>query len=250
MTTDDSQQSLMPDYNTPHADNVLLSTHQLSKSFVTEQGQLRVLKDVNLTITARQRVAVVGESGSGKTTLMHILGTLDRPTSGSCHFDGVDLFALTASQLDRFRNKSLGFVFQFHQLLPEFTALENVMMPALIAGHRSTVAKKQAEILLEQTGLAHRFQHKPGQLSGGEQQRVAIARALVLKPQLLIADEPTGNLDSKTSDDIYNLLDRLHAEYALTMIVVTHNMELAQRMDKTLCIRDGAVADAGGSSSN
>jgi lipoprotein-releasing system ATP-binding protein len=243
MTIDHSQLPIAPNDNTYNEDKVLLRTHQLSKSFATEQGELTVLKDVNLTITARQRVAVVGESGSGKTTLMHILGTLDRPTTGRCYFDGVDLFALTAPQLDRFRNMSLGFVFQFHQLLPEFTALENVMMPALISGQRSRRAKEQAEILLGQTGLAHRLQHKPGQLSGGEQRRVAIARALVLKPQLLIADEPTGNLDSKTSEDIYNLLDRLHAEYDLTMIVVTHNMELAQRMDKTLCIRDGAVAD-------
>ncbi len=222
---------------------ILLRTHQLGKSFFTEQGELTVLKDVNLTINVRQRVAVVGESGSGKTTLMHILGTLDRPTAGTCYFDEVDLFALPAPRLDSFRNLSLGFVFQFHQLLPEFTALENVMMPALISGLKHNQAKKQAELLLGQTGLAHRFQHKPGQLSGGEQQRVAIARALVLKPKLLIADEPTGNLDSKTSDEIYTLLDRLHAEHELTMVLVTHNMELAQRMDKTLCISDGSVAD-------
>jgi len=226
-----------------NGEQVLLRTHQLSKSFFTEQGELTVLRDVNLTITARQRVAVVGASGSGKTTLMHILGTLDRPTSGSCYFDEVDLFALTAKQLDRFRNLSLGFVFQFHQLLPEFSAVENVMMPALIAGEKRQQALKRAEQLLGETGLEKRLHHKPGQLSGGEQQRVAIARALVLQPKLLIADEPTGNLDSKTSDEIYSLLDRLHAEHGLTMVVVTHNAELAQRMDKTLCICDGTVND-------
>lgn len=222
-------------------DGILLRTSELSKSFFTGQGELQVLRGVNLSVAARQRLAVVGESGSGKTTLMHILGTLDRPTSGNCYFDSIDLFSLSAAELDRFRNQSLGFVFQFHQLLPEFSALENVMMPALIAGHSSSEAQQRAEALLAETGLKHRLHHKPGQLSGGEQQRVAIARALVLNPQLLIADEPTGNLDSRTSDGIYALLDRLHAEHELTMIVVTHNNELARRMDKTLRLRDGLV---------
>ncbi|OQY18655.1 MAG: ABC transporter ATP-binding protein [Desulfobacteraceae bacterium 4572_35.1] len=227
--------------STNKADKILLQTENLTKSFLTEQGEVQVLRGVNFIVGARQRVAVVGESGSGKTTLMHILGTLDHPTSGSCYFDGVDLFSLSTVQLDRFRNQSLGFVFQFHQLLPEFSALENVMMPALIAGEGRCQAEKQARTLLEETGLEQRLLHKPGQLSGGEQQRVAIARALVLNPKLLIADEPTGNLDSKTSDGIYALLDRLHTQHELTMIVVTHNVELAQRMDKILCIRDGVV---------
>ncbi|MEA3465289.1 MAG: ABC transporter ATP-binding protein [Thermodesulfobacteriota bacterium] len=221
--------------------NILLRTENLSKSFVTEQGELNVLRDVNISIAARERIAVVGESGSGKTTLMHILGTLDRPTSGSCYFGAIDLFSLKTERLDQFRNQCLGFVFQFHQLLPEFTAVENVMMPALIAGVNRREALHKAEVLLGETGLHKRLSHKPGQLSGGEQQRVAIARALVLKPQLLIADEPTGNLDSTTSDGIYALLDKLHAQHDLTMIIVTHNAELAARMDRTLRIHDGLV---------
>jgi len=220
---------------------VLLRTENLTKSFMTDSGQLTVLKDVNLAIAARERIAVVGESGSGKTTLMHILGTLDRPTSGHCYFESTDLFSLKTDQLDHFRNQQLGFVFQFHQLLPEFTALENVMMPALIAGHNRRQAAEMAQTLLSQTGLQQRLTHKPGQLSGGEQQRVAIARALVLKPRILIADEPTGNLDSNTSDGIYSLLDRVYLEYDLTMIMVTHNDELAARMDRTLRICDGCV---------
>lgn len=222
--------------------NVLLRTENLNKSFMTDGGQLTVLKDVNLSIAARERIAVVGESGSGKTTLMHILGTLDRPTSGHCYFESTDLFSLKTDQLDHFRNQQLGFVFQFHQLLPEFTALENVMMPALIAGHSRRQAVDMAQALLGQTGLQQRLSHKPGQLSGGEQQRVAIARALVLKPRILIADEPTGNLDSATSDGIFSLLERVHDEYDLTMIVVTHNDELAARMDRTLRICDGCVS--------
>lgn len=220
---------------------VLLRTENLTKTFMTEGGPLTVLQDVNIEICARERIAVVGESGSGKTTLMHILGTLDRPTSGRCFFETTDLFALKLNDLDHFRNQKLGFVFQFHQLLPEFTALENVMMPALIAGQSRRHASVVAQKLLSETGLAQRLNHKPGQLSGGEQQRVAIARALVLQPRILIADEPTGNLDSATSDGIYSLLDRVHQEYDLTMIVVTHNDELAKRMDRTLRICDGRV---------
>lgn len=220
---------------------VLLRTENLTKSFMTEGGALTVLQDVNIEVSARERIAVVGESGSGKTTLMHILGTLDRPTSGHCYFESTDLFSLKADELDHFRNQKLGFVFQFHQLLPEFTALENVMMPALIAGMNRRKATIVAQKLLGETGLEKRLNHKPGQLSGGEQQRVAIARALVLQPRMLIADEPTGNLDSATSDGIYTLLDRVHQEYDLTMILVTHNDELAQRMDRTLRISDGRV---------
>nr|WP_320048178.1 ABC transporter ATP-binding protein [uncultured Desulfuromonas sp.] len=221
---------------------VLLEARHLRKSFDTEQGSLTVLRDINLSIHARERVAVVGASGSGKTTLMHILGTLDRPSDGQCFFDGVDLFSLSNAQLDAFRNDSLGFVFQFHQLLPEFTAVENVMMPALIYGEKRVVAHQNAQDLLEQVGLGHRLHHKPGQLSGGEQQRVAIARALIRKPRLLIADEPTGNLDSSTSDEIYSLLERLHREHELTMVIVTHNHELASCMDRTVQICDGELA--------
>ncbi|WP_316346961.1 ABC transporter ATP-binding protein [Desulfuromonas acetoxidans] len=221
--------------------DVLLEARHIRKSFDTGQGTLTVLRDVNLSIAAQERVAVVGASGSGKTTLMHILGTLDCPSDGQCFFDGVDLFSLSAAHLDAFRNATLGFVFQFHQLLPEFSALENVMMPALIHGEKRGCAQQSAEDLLGQVGLHHRLHHKPGQLSGGEQQRVAIARALVQKPQLLIADEPTGNLDSATSEEIYALLEQLHQDHQLTLVMVTHNRELASRMDRTVHIRDGEL---------
>ncbi|MBN2645641.1 MAG: ABC transporter ATP-binding protein [Desulfuromonadaceae bacterium] len=223
------------------APQILLQACGISKTFHTAHGPVDVLHELDLRIEQGERIAIVGASGSGKTTLMHILGTLDRPTTGRCLFQGRDLFALGAAQLDGFRNRSLGFVFQFHQLLPEFTALENVMMPALIARQPRTTATARADELLQQVGLGHRMQHKPGQLSGGEQQRVAIARALVLRPQLLIADEPTGNLDSATSQEIYQLLDELHADYRLTMVVVTHNAEFATRMDRVLRIADGRI---------
>jgi lipoprotein-releasing system ATP-binding protein len=221
--------------------DVLLEARHIRKSFDTGQGTLTVLRDINLTIAARERVAVVGASGSGKTTLMHILGTLDRPSDGHCLFDGTDLFALPPARLDAFRNQTLGFVFQFHQLLPEFNAVENVMMPGLIHGMDRALARQRAEQLLEQTGLSHRLDHKPGQLSGGEQQRVAIARALVMQPRLLIADEPTGNLDSATSEEIYQLLAQLHEDHQLTLVMVTHNRELAGRMDRTVEICDGEL---------
>ena len=223
----------------------LLRCENLYKSFTTVNGDLPVLRDVNLTVKRGERIAIVGASGSGKTTLMHILGTLDRPTSGTCFFADTDMFALSARELDNFRNKHLGFVFQFHQLLPEFSAVENVMMPALIAGYKRNIAMDKATALLAEVELGDRLSHKPGQLSGGEQQRVAIARALVLQPQLLIADEPTGNLDSVTSAGIYTLLERLHRQHQLTMVIVTHNAELAARMDCIYRIRDGFVADAG-----
>ncbi len=223
----------------------LLRCENMSKAFATAQGELVVLRDVNFCVQAGQRVAVVGASGSGKTTLMHILGTLERPSSGRVFFADTDLFRLSPWQLDAFRNRHLGFVFQFHQLLPEFTAVENVMMPALIGGMCRSDALRQAEKLLDDVELGQRLQHKPGQLSGGEQQRVAIARALMMRPRLLIADEPTGNLDSVTSAGIYALLDRLHAQHDLTMVVVTHNDELAARMDCVYRISDGLIAVAG-----
>jgi lipoprotein-releasing system ATP-binding protein len=219
----------------------LLEVIDLEKHFSANNRDVHVLRGINFSVMPGERVAVVGESGSGKTTLMHILGTLDRPSAGRCLFNTEDLFAYKSAHLDAFRNKHMGFVFQFHQLLGEFNALENVMMPALIGRMTKAQAKHRAQILLEQVGLAQRTTHKPGQLSGGEQQRVAIARALALRPQLLIADEPTGNLDSKTSTGIYALLNELHAEYNLTMVVVTHNMQLAARMDRTLQLKDGIL---------
>jgi len=221
--------------------HTLLEINGLKKHFRASGNDVHVLRGLNFSVMRGERVAVVGESGSGKTTLMHILGTLDRPSAGKCLFNGEDLFAYKAADLDAFRNQYMGFVFQFHQLLGEFNALENVMMPALISGSKKEQAREEARMLLEQVGLAQRATHKPGQLSGGEQQRVAIARALILRPHLLIADEPTGNLDSVTSAGIYALLDDLHAQYNLTMVVVTHNMELAEQMDRILQLKDGVL---------
>ncbi|MFO7577906.1 MAG: ABC transporter ATP-binding protein [Pelovirga sp.] len=220
----------------------MIEVRQLRKEFVTAGGVIEVLRGIDLNIRRSERVAVVGTSGAGKTTLMHILGGLDYPTSGTIAFQGTNLFSLKGSALDAFRNRAVGFVFQFHQLLPEFTALENVMMPRLIAGERRFDAAARATQLLVEVGLEHRLTHKPGALSGGEQQRVAIARALVNEPQLLLADEPTGNLDSGTSDDIMQLLNQMHRSRGLTMVIVTHNMPLAGGLDRTLRIEDGLLA--------
>ncbi len=217
----------------------MIAVRNLSKSFITDRGKIEVLKEVDLDIRAGERIAVVGASGAGKTTLMHLLGGLDRPTSGSVHFAEKNIFHYSAQELDAFRNRSVGFVFQFHPLLPEFTALENVMMPALIGRSSAKEAGKKASEVLTAVGLQHRLDHKPGQLSGGEQQRVAIARSLVMSPKLLLADEPTGNLDSTTSDGILALLDHLHAERDLTIVVVTHSEKVAGRMDHIVRMTDG-----------
>lgn len=217
----------------------MIAVRGLSKSFVTDRGRIDVLKDVHLDISVGERIAVVGASGAGKTTLMHLLGGLDRPTSGSVSFAEKDIFRYSAQELDAFRNRSIGFVFQFHQLLPEFNALENVMMPALIGRVSAREAESRAVEILAAVGLDHRLDHKPGQLSGGEQQRVAIARSLIMSPKLLLADEPTGNLDSATSDEILALLDRLHAERDLTVVVVTHSEKVAEHMDRVIHMEDG-----------
>ncbi|MGK2943891.1 MAG: ABC transporter ATP-binding protein [Desulfuromonadales bacterium] len=217
----------------------MITVRALSKSFITDRGRIEVLKDVDLDIRAGERIAVVGASGAGKTTLMHLLGGLDRPSGGSVHFADKNIFHYSAQELDAFRNRSIGFVFQFHQLLPEFSALENVMMPALIGRVTAKQAESRASEILTAVGLGHRLDHKPGQLSGGEQQRVAIARSLIMSPQLLLADEPTGNLDSTTSDEILALLDRLHAERDLTIIVVTHSEKVAGHMDRIVRMTDG-----------
>ena len=219
----------------------MIQTQQLTKSFSTDRGTVEVLRQVDLEIAAGERIAVVGASGAGKTTFMHLLGGLDRPSAGSVMFEGRDIFTFTAEELDAFRNRAIGFVFQFHQLLPEFSALENVMMPALIGRISVTEARGKAEAMLAAVGLDHRLDHKPGQLSGGEQQRVAIARSLVMSPKLLLADEPTGNLDSATSDGILMLLDRLHAEYCLTIVVVTHSDKVATHMGRVVRMHDGRI---------
>jgi len=214
----------------------------LNKSFATINGKLQVLHDIDLHVQLGQRVAVVGSSGAGKTTLMHIMGGLDHPSSGEVLFEGKNLFALKGSELDAFRNQTIGFVFQFHQLLPEFTALENVMMPLLIAGQSRSQARGPATEILSEVGLKARLDHKPGALSGGEQQRVAIARALIQKPRLLLADEPTGNLDRRTSAEIFGLLEKLHCRHNLTMVIVTHNDQIAEQMDRVIRIEDGRIA--------
>lgn len=225
------------------SDQAMIEIRDLQKSFSTPGGEIDVLQQINLKIAAGERVAVVGTSGAGKTTLMHILGGLDRPSKGEVLFEGENLFALRGAALDAFRNRTVGFVFQFHQLLPEFSALENVMMPLLIGGVARAEATKKAKTFLEEVGLGHRLTHKPGALSGGEQQRVAIARALVRNPRLLLADEPTGNLDSGTSEEIMMLLNQLHRTRGLTMIIVTHNRKLAASLDRILQIEDGRLTD-------
>jgi lipoprotein-releasing system ATP-binding protein len=219
----------------------MIAVNGLNKRFTTDQGVVEVLRSIDLEVRAGERIAIVGASGAGKSTFMHLLGGLDRPSEGSVRFEGEEVFAYPSARLDAFRNRTVGFVFQFHQLLPEFTALENVMMPARIARLPVNEARARAEHLLQAVGLSHRLGHKPGQLSGGEQQRVAIARALVMNPRLLLADEPTGNLDSATSAEILALLDRLHAEYNLTLIVVTHSEMLAARMDRVIRMADGRI---------
>jgi len=231
--------------NTGHhisvAGAAMIAVAGLCKRFETTEGTLEVLRGIDLEVQAGERIAIVGASGAGKSTFMHLLGGLDRPSAGSIRFEGAEIFRYSSAQLDAFRNRTVGFVFQFHQLLPEFTALENVMLPARIGRLPVGKARERAEHLLQAVGLGHRLTHKPGQLSGGEQQRVAIARALVMGPRLLLADEPTGNLDSVTSGEILALLDRLHAECNLTLIVVTHSEMLAARMDRIVRMSDGSV---------
>ena len=215
----------------------------LSKSFQNGGVRIDVLKDVNLDLAIGETVAIVGASGIGKSTLLHILGTLDRPDSGTLEFQGQDVFHYNDAQLAQFRNRTIGFVFQFHHLLPEFSALENAMMPALINGLDKSNASKAAEEILVRVGLQDRLHLRVGKLSGGEQQRVALARALVLKPAMLLADEPTGNLDNANSKQVHQLVMELNQELSMALVVVTHNMELASYMSRCVTIVEGRLRD-------
>ncbi len=222
----------------------LIQVHNLRKSFQSSgASRIDILQGVDFVLKAGETLAIVGASGIGKSTLLHILGTLDRPDDGRVLFKDVDVFAMNAERLAGFRNRSIGFVFQFHHLLPEFTTLENVMMPALINGHRRATARRRANDLLARVGLAQRLSHRVTQLSGGEQQRVALARALVQNPPLLLADEPTGNLDKNNGESIHQLLMALNRELNMTLVVVTHNPELAELMDRRVTIAEGRLVE-------
>ncbi|MCV2883999.1 lipoprotein-releasing ABC transporter ATP-binding protein LolD [Aestuariibacter sp. AA17] len=219
----------------------LLSCSRLSKYYQEGDNRTSVLTDVEFTIHASEQVAILGSSGSGKSTLLHLLGALDRPSSGTVLFKGKDIFSFSAKAQAQFRNQSLGFVYQLHHLLPEFSALENVAMPLLIGKMGAENAKARAEIMLEKVGLSHRISHKPSQLSGGERQRVAIARALVNEPEIVLADEPTGNLDHKTGESIYALLSELREVMQTSFVVVTHDNQLAAKLDRTLLLHQGKL---------
>lgn len=223
--------------------NSYIRAESIRKDFRIGNETLHVLKECDLEIERKEIISVVGASGAGKSTLLHLLGALDRPSIGTVYYDDVDIFRLSDNELAQFRNKHIGFVFQFHHLLPEFTALENVMMPLLIHRHPKQLAHEQAQHALEQVGLSARMIHKPGELSGGEQQRVAIARAIVNRPSILFADEPTGNLDTKTGDAISELLLNLNAETGIIIILVTHNEQLARLTNRIIHLRDGVIQD-------
>ena len=217
----------------------MIEVQDIHKSF----GALEVLKGVNLRVKKGEIVAIVGKSGAGKTTLLQIIGTLDRPTRGKVMIEGNDVFALNDRELAAFRNKHIGFIFQFHQLLPEFTALENVCIPAMIAREKESEYRPRAEKLLTDLGLKERMGHKPNELSGGEKQRVAAARALMMHPDIILADEPTGSLDEKNKKELSDLLLQLRRKYGETILLVTHDKELAGIADRVIEIKDGAMTD-------
>jgi len=219
----------------------MIKIDNLSKTFIKDGARIEVLKGLDLTIPRGQSLAILGVSGAGKSTLIHILGTLDHPTSGSVLYGDINVFAWEKKKLAEFRNKTIGFVFQFHNLLPEFNGLENTMMPALIHGLSLREAKDRAHTLLQEVGLGDRLNHKPGELSGGEQQRVAVARALIMNPEIILADEPTGNLDSETGKKIENILVDLNRNKQITLVVVTHNKSLADRMSQKIRLSDGKI---------
>lgn len=220
----------------------LITAREINKSFSTDGIELHVLKGIDLDVYKEEMVAIMGPSGVGKSTLLHILGALDRPTSGNVFYEGRDIFSLGENALADFRNKTVGFVFQAHHLLSEFSAIENVMMPALIGmGSRYKDIKEGAERLMEEMGIYARKNHKPGELSAGEQQRVAVARALVLEPKVVLADEPTGNLDTHTGDELFKLLMELNDKKGITFLIVTHNEALASKCGRIIKMLDGRI---------
>ena len=219
----------------------VLACRQLEKTFGEGEVALTILHDIDFTVNAGERIAIMGTSGSGKSTLLHLLGGLDEPTSGDVSITGQPLASLSSVQLGRLRNRTLGFVYQFHHLLPEFTATENVAMPLLVRGVRPAQAREQAESLLARVGLSARLSHKPGEMSGGERQRAAIARALVTKPACVLADEPTGNLDRQNAEQVYELMLELNQELGTSLLVATHDPLIAERMDRVVKLEDGRL---------
>jgi lipoprotein-releasing system ATP-binding protein len=219
--------------------HAIIECRQLAKEFADGSLKTKVLNDINLTVNKGDRLAIVGSSGSGKSTLLHLLGGLDQPTSGDVMINGNDINKLSVNKLSQLRNQSLGFVYQFHHLLPEFSAVENVAIPLVISGLSPAQAQQKSEDLLNKVGLGHRLQHKPSELSGGERQRAALARALITEPDCLLADEPTGNLDSRTAESIFDLILELNQTLGTALIIVTHDKTLAARMDSTLTLTDG-----------
>ena len=221
----------------------VLSCSRLAMSFTDAGTTLHVLRGIDLSIGKGEQIAVMGASGSGKSTLLHLLGGLDTPTSGEIYIDGTPVLHLSAVQLGRLRNRALGFIYQFHHLLPEFTALENVAMPLLVRGLSPAKAASDATEMLDRVGLGARLTHKPGELSGGERQRAAVARALVTRPVCVLADEPTGNLDRKNADQVYNLMLELNREFATSYLIATHDPHIAERMDRVLFLDDGHIRE-------
>jgi lipoprotein-releasing system ATP-binding protein len=213
----------------------------IEKYYEDVGNRINVLKGVDLHLSKGEMIAIIGASGTGKTTLLHILGTLDRPNAGKLLYEGVEVFSKKDINLSAYRNKTIGFVFQFHHLLPEFTALENVMMPGLIGGNDRKMMTDRAADILGKVKLSDRIHHKVGELSGGEQQRVALARAIIMRPSLLLADEPTGNLDTRTGYKVFQLLQQMSADYSLSAVMVTHNLELAHEMDRCMTLAEGKL---------